>query len=109
MKNTLAMENFESRARARKRVDQIKGFYKHLTAYLIVNGFIIAYFITEKIADGEPALTLDTFELALFWGIGLGVHAFSVFGLRLLTGRRWEERQIRKYMEEEEREARKFK
>ena len=103
------MDELERRKRARKRLDQIKDFYRHLLVYLVVNTLIIGYFLHEANAQGQPLLTLDTFELALFWGFGLGVHAFTVFGLNMLTGRKWEEKQIRKYMEEDRREADKYK
>ena len=103
------MDEAERYKRARKRLDKIKGFYRHLLIYLVVNILIIGFSIYEAHAEGQPLLTLDTFELALFWGFGLGVHAFSVFGLDLLTGRKWEEKLIRKYMEEDRREADKYK
>lgn len=103
------MEESERYKRARKRLDQIKGFYRHLLIYLVVNILIIGFFMYKAHAEGESLLTLDTFELAIFWGLGLGVHAFSVFGLDLLIGRKWEEKKIRKYMEEDRKEAKKYK
>ncbi|MDX1331956.1 MAG: 2TM domain-containing protein [Robiginitalea sp.] len=45
----------------------------------------------------------------VFWGIGLGIHALNVFGINGILGRRWEERQIRKFMEEDRKKAEKFK
>ena len=60
------MDELERRKRARKRLDQIKDFYRHLLVYLVVNTLIIGYFLHEANAQGQPLLTLDTFELALF-------------------------------------------
>lgn len=103
------MESYDRRKRARERVNKIKGFYGHLLAYVIVNSLLIFYQMSENASSGAPLVSLETFELALFWGIGLGFHALSVFGLNFLLGRRWEERQIRKYMEEDEQESRKYR
>jgi hypothetical protein len=41
----------------------------------------------------------------LAWGIGVAAHAFQVFGI----GKDWEERQIQKYLEKEEKDANKWK
>jgi hypothetical protein len=37
----------------------------------------------------------------LFWGIGLALHAFSVFGLPMILGDHWEEDKIKQFMEED--------
>ena len=39
------MEESERYKRARKRLDQIKGFYRHLLIYLVVNILIIGFFM----------------------------------------------------------------
>jgi hypothetical protein len=41
----------------------------------------------------------------LGWGIGVASHAFKTFGI----GRDWEERQIKKYMEKEDENDKKWK
>lgn len=103
------VDNFERIQRAKKRVEQIRGFYIHALVYLLVNLLIIGFLIFEAVSEGRQWFSVETFELALFWGIGLGIHAFSVFGLNLLAGKNWEQRQIRKLMEEDRKEAEKFK
>ncbi len=52
--------------RAKKRVKQIKGYYKHFMAYIIVNIILIAmqYFNLEK---GEVFFHFSTFSTAFFW------------------------------------------
>lgn len=82
--------------RAKKRVEELKGFYGHLTAYIIVIVFlaIINYFTT-------PGFWWFLF-IAFFWGIGLVSHAASIFLKRGLFSKEWEEKKIKKYMEEEE-------
>jgi hypothetical protein len=103
------VDDFNRIQRAKKRVEQIRGFYIHALVYLVVNLLIIGYFIFEAASEGRQWVNGETFELALFWGIGLGIHGFSVFGLNLLAGKNWEQRQIRKFMEEDRKEAEKFK
>ena len=84
---------------AKKRVEKIKGFYSHLFWYLVVNAFIA--FMILKNSDPED-LTFWTFSTAIFWGIGLAFHAFSVFGKNVLFGRDWEKRKVEEFMRDEE-------
>ena len=80
--------------RAKKRVDDLKGFYGNLISYCCVIPFLI--FINYKTYWG-----FQWFWFPLFgWGIGLAVHAFTVFGY----GSNWEERKIREIMEKEDRD-----
>ena len=90
--------------RARKRVEQIKGFYVHLTVYLVVNAAILIalYFVT---ADKGNFWKPGHFSTPFFWGIGVAFHAIKTFRINPLFGKKWEERQIRKYMEEDRRES----
>ena len=83
--------------RAKKRVRALSGFYKHLTAYVLINAFLLAlkYF---NLDPGEDFWTFRTFSTAFFWGIGLTFHALGVFNNHVLFGREWEERKIRSLM-----------
>ena len=77
--------------RAQERVQEIKALYTHLIIYLLVNPFLIFinYFTYWD---------FQWFWFPLFgWGIGLAAHALTVFGF----GAQWEERKIRKLMEED--------
>jgi hypothetical protein len=38
----------------------------------------------------------------LFWGVGLTIHAFSVFLLPLIIGHDWEDRKIKQFINEEQ-------
>lgn len=87
-KNTTAYQ------KAEKRMKDIKGFYVHLTVYILVNIFLL--FLNLKSSDD---LQFGMFATPLFWGIGLAGHAFSVFGKNLIFGKAWEERKIRELME----------
>jgi hypothetical protein len=105
--------HIDKQLRAKKRVEELKGFYWHFAIYLIVNSIISITKIGRNISDGE-AITdaffdFGTFAVWLFWGIGLAFHAAKVFSYNPVFNKDWEERQIRKYMEEERREAERFR
>ncbi len=78
---------------AKKRVEEIKGFYSHLAVYLLVNaGLLIINLVTS------PGDYWFGFPLAA-WGIGVVVHGISVFGIGRLWGPDWESRKIRELMD----------
>ena len=82
--------------RAHARVQALKGFYTHATAYVLVN---IGLFVINLLTGGPWWF----FWPLLFWGIGLGVHALNVFVLGGRFGGNWEERKTREFMEEDRR------
>ncbi|HZW63718.1 MAG TPA: 2TM domain-containing protein [Flavobacteriaceae bacterium] len=81
--------------KAKKRVEELKGFYSNLLSYLVVIPFLI--FINYR--------TSWNFQWFWFpvigWGMGLIFHAFGVFGY----GKTWEERKIKEIMEKEQRDT----
>ena len=86
--------------RARKRVEDIKGFYCNLVTYCLVIPFLI--FINYKTSWG-----FQWFWFPLGgWGIGLGLHAYHVFVNNGFLGRQWEERKLQEFIEQEEKEKR---
>ncbi|WP_283635719.1 2TM domain-containing protein [Aquaticitalea lipolytica] len=78
--------------RAKKHVEEIKGFYGNLISYCLVIPFLI--FINYK--------TYWDFQWFWFpmlgWGMGIIFHGFSVFGY----GKTWEERKIKELLEKEQ-------
>lgn len=85
---------------ARRRVEELKEFYWNLGSYCIVIPFLI--FINYR-----TYWEFKWFWFPVFgWGIGLAFHAGKVFLDNGFFGRRWEERKIREYMEEDEKTAR---
>ena len=103
------MENTTDKLkRAKKRVEQIKGFYVHLAVYIVVNLIIVGSSVIRNGFEGEPVDFWGAFSTTVFWGIGLAFHALHVFGMHGIFGRRWEQRQIRKYMEKDRKEAEKY-
>ena len=71
-------------ARAKKRVEQLKGFYGNLTSYCIV-------IPTLALVNYNTFWGFQWFWFPMLgWGLGLSFHAFGVFGY----GKSWEERKI---------------
>ncbi|MEZ4808926.1 MAG: 2TM domain-containing protein [Allomuricauda sp.] len=101
------MENFEQEKlrRAKKRVEEIKGFYIHLAIYTIINTFILVNINMHS----DHFWKWPHFITLFAWGIGLAIHAAKVFGFNVLFGKNWEERQIQKYMEKDKKEMDKYK
>ena len=82
--------------RARKRVEDIKGFYQHLLAYCLFTPFTI--FINYK-----TYWDYKWFWFSIIgWGIGLAIHAFSVFVKKGVFSSNWEQRKIEELMRREE-------
>ena len=77
--------------KARKRVEEIKGFYGNLIAYIVVNiGLMVLNLLTS------PGY-LWFFWPMLGWGIGVISHAMQVFAV----GKNWEEKKIQEIMNNE--------
>lgn len=85
--------------KAAKRVEELKGFYGNLISYCIFIPFLI--FINYQTS---PKYHWFWWPM-LGWGIGVISHGIKTFGI----GTDWEERQIKKYMEKEEENSRKWK
>ena len=77
--------------RAKKRVDELKGFYGNIVAYCVVIPFLI--FINYQTAWGYKWFWFPLFG----WGLGIVIQAFTVFGY----GSDWEERKIREIMDKD--------
>lgn len=105
--------------KAQKKVENIKNFYKHLKVYVIVN-IILVFFIYRSLDFfGENTVqdsgfndwfVWNVFGTPILWGIGLSAHALYVFWFQSKSLKElkpkfikdWEERQIAKYIEENE-------
>lgn len=88
---------------AKKRVQEVKGFYGNLTAYIVVNVFLM---IVNLLASPEH---LWFYWPMLGWGIGVLFHGLRVFNYMPFLGKDWEERKMKEFMEEEERRKNQFK
>ena len=91
---------------ARKRVEKIAEFYKHLAVYIIVNTFLTAIFIVGDMNDGESFneafSDYHNYKIWFFWGIGIVFKALNVFGIGMFLSNNWEERKIKQYIHEQD-------
>ena len=78
--------------RAKKRVEELKGFYGNLISYCCVIPFLIFINLTYS-----PHFQWFWFSAA-GWGFGLLMHAFKVFGY----SSNWEERKIQEILSKED-------
>ncbi|MGF9854814.1 2TM domain-containing protein [Bacillus paramobilis] len=88
------MEQDEVYLRAKKRVENLKAFYIHLTIYILVN--LMLFFIN---------ISSDSSKLWFLyplggWGIGIVIHGLTTFPFGIF-GKEWEERKIKEYMEKD--------
>jgi hypothetical protein len=90
---------------AKKRVEKISKFYKHLATYVVINVFLSAIFIVGDINDGDTFMeafyNYHNYKIWFFWGIGIAFQALNTFGLSLFMNKDWEQRKIKKYMDEQ--------
>ncbi|MGC4041577.1 MAG: 2TM domain-containing protein [Flavobacterium sp.] len=88
-------EEYERYERARKQVNEIKGFYGNLGMYICVNLFLM--FINLKYS---PEYLWFLWPL-LGWGIGVVFHGFKAFNYTPFLGKDWEQRKMQEFMDQE--------
>lgn len=100
---------------AKNRVAKLKKFYSHLSIYIIVNlillgikAYFLGYFENNGIENNDLThwISWNIISTPIIWGIFLVIHATKVFSHPLV--KKWEERQIQKYIEREENDIPKF-
>ncbi|EAR01671.1 2TM domain-containing protein [Maribacter sp. HTCC2170] len=112
-------ENINGRVllkKAEKRVDGIKRFYRHLSVYIAVNIVLVGVYATlynqfnwQDIIDPDFHYwwMINLVSTPLLWGVGVLIHGLFAFNViksnktKSASGfiKKWEERQIKKYLE----------
>lgn len=90
-----ANNEFERYQRAKKQVEEIKGFYGHLISFILVMAVLL--FINLRYTPQY----LWFFWPLLGWGIGLLFHGMKVFNYTPFLGKNWEERKLKEFMDQE--------
>ncbi len=88
--------------KAKKRVEAEKGFYSHLTAYIIIN--IALLFINSDLGDVDINnwFQWNLLMTPVLWGIGLVAHGIHVFGKIPTLSKTWEEKKIKELMDKDD-------
>ena len=93
MENTF--QNDERYFRAKKQIEEIKGFYGNLVSYIV---FISVLLVINLVTSPDHLW----FYWPLFgWGIGVIIHGLRVFNYLPFLGKDWEEQKIKKIMDQE--------
>ena len=88
--------NDEKYEEAKKRVKELKDFYRNLITYVAVNILLI---VINLITSSD---SLWFYWVTIFWGIGIVLHASKVFILKgKFLGKEWEEKKIKEIMDKE--------
>ena len=90
--------------RAKRKLETLKGFYGHLTAYIIINIAIIL--VSAGVFSSRPVdfSHWGIYATPLFWGIGLLFHAlyvFFVFYVKSNFLNRWEEKKMKQFLDDD--------
>ncbi len=91
---------------AKKRVKDIKGFYSHILVYIIVNTLLSTLKVMHSINNGESFseafFDIKTFMIWMAWAIGIIFHGFAVFSDSTISFKRWKDKKLIEFIEEEE-------
>jgi hypothetical protein len=102
---------FEKYMQARKRVDAIKAYYAHLILYVIASiallslkTSILEFFVSKGLTDpgSHRWLAWNIIFIPIVWGMILLGYGIYLFLLKPGFFKNWEQRQLRKYLEEED-------
>jgi hypothetical protein len=89
------VHDHERLARARRRVEAMKGFYIHLSIFVLV---LAGLFIVNAVSGGSWWVLWVFFG----WGIGVVAHALAVFGRAPRAVAEWEERKVKQVAAEQQ-------
>ena len=114
----MKQDYYERREKAKKRVEELKQFYNHLRAYILINLLLLLLrtsfidFIVDKTGELDSGfiywIDVNIFLTPLLWGIGLSIHGIYAFRHKFTFFKKWEERQIQKFMEEEDQNSHRY-
>lgn len=88
--------------KAKKKVEELKKFYGHLTTYLAVNLFLMALNLLTN-------SSFLWFLIPLFaWGIGIVSQGMKAYDYNLFLGKNWEDRKMQEWIDKEKRKTEKW-
>ena len=108
-------KEYKTKKNALKRVKEIKGYYRHIIVFIVINGFLYLLKIgalNSFLPDNFPreSYYYDWINANIFiWAVILVIHTLILQRHRFTFFKKWEERQIQKYMDEDRSEVNKYK
>ena len=81
-----------------KPMKRIKGFYVHLTVYIVISLMMLGVKMYYT-SPSESIFRYQNFTTFFFWGIGIVAHGATVFVPQLKFSKQWEEKKIKEIME----------
>ena len=102
--NHLGMETKKSIAylKAKRKIEVLKGFYGHLTVYVILNSIMILFNANVFSKGTIDFSNWEDYFTAIMWGIGLFFHFLYVlvyFNFNSNYIKRWEDRMIQEFLD----------
>ncbi|MFT5761821.1 MAG: hypothetical protein ACI8WA_000943 [Polaribacter sp.] len=92
--------------KAKKRVEELKGFYIHLGFYITVNLFISGAQVIDGITEDKSVTEIFSdfgmYAVWLIWGLGIFFHWLGVFESKVI-GKNWEERKLKEILDKNKR------
>ncbi|WP_346432468.1 2TM domain-containing protein [Flavobacterium pisciphilum] len=80
---------------AKKKVENIKGFYGNLISFIVVNLFLL---VINLVYSPEH---LWFFWPLMWWGLGVVIHGLKVFNAFPVFAKDWQEKKIKELMDKE--------
>ena len=102
-----SMNSSNSYQKAQKRVEEEKGFYRHLTVYLIINVIISLFIVSQRDNFYDKYMIWNLISTPVIWGVFLFFHWVTAFKkFKKVTGlsgiKKWEEQKIKELMNDED-------
>lgn len=88
-------EQYERYQKAKKQVEEIRGFYVHLASFIITIVFLL--YINLRYS---PEYLWFLWPM-LGWGFGLFFHAMKAFNYSPFLGKDWEQKKIKEFMDQD--------
>ncbi|VXC13484.1 Histidine kinase [Flavobacterium sp. 9AF] len=92
-------EDINNYYKAKKKVEKIKKFYGHLSAFFLIN--IVLYFFDFFTRPNNFWFDYWFYWHLIIWGVGLIIHGIFVYYTFPFFGNDWEERKMEQFIQEE--------
>lgn len=88
--------------KAHKKVKMLRGFYLHIFAFILISITMILCFLFIEVFNNTEFLRWLLATIIITWAVGLLIHGWSILGTRLIFNKDWEDKKIKKYLQDED-------